>query len=119
MKYVKKYSIILGIMLLIILLSTLFVTILNYFNISKKGLTSILKIITILISMFIGGIMIGKKSNKKGYLEGLKLGLLFSFLLFIFNLILGNFTIKNLFYYLILIMTTTFGSMIGINKNKG
>lgn len=119
MKFIKKYSKIIGYMFLIITISTFFITILNYFDITNKGLTSIFKIFIILISMFIGGIIIGKKSNKKGYLEGTKLGLIFSSILFILTLILGNFSLKSIFYFIILIMATIFGSMVGINKNKG
>ena len=118
MNYIKKYSKILIIMFLIILVTTFFITLLNYFDILGRSLTVIFKILIILISMFTGGYIVGMKCKNKGYLEGLKLGVIFSIILFIFTLIFGDFKITNIFYYLILIISTIFGSMIGINKNK-
>lgn len=118
MKYIKNISIIIGIILLFVFIFTLFITTLNYFDLFNKGGTAIFKIIIIVLSYFIGGILIGKKSSKKGWLEGLKLGVILSILLFLFN-ILGlhnKFDFKLLFYYLILITSSIFGSMIGINK---
>lgn len=120
MKYLKDIAIITGIMLLFILLFTLIITTLNYFDLFGKGSTSIFKIIIMILSYFIGGILIGKKSSKKGWLEGLKFGLIFSLVLFLFN-ILGLQTkidLKLIFYDLILITSCIFGSMIGINKKS-
>ena len=115
----KKYAFILGIMGLFILISLLFVVALNSADIISFKTLSIFKIIIILSSMFIGGFLIGKKSSKKGWLEGLKIGLIFIFLLFIFNIILGNgFSFKNMFYDLILCGSCVFGSMLGINKKE-
>ena len=120
MKYFKDIAIITGIMLLFISIFTLIITTLNYFDLFGKGTTSIFKIIIVVVSYFIGGVLIGKKSNKKGWLEGLKFGLIFSILLFLFN-ILGLHTkidLKLLFYYLILITSCIFGSMVGISKKS-
>ena len=68
--------------------------------------------------MFVGGFIMGKNSKQKGWLEGLKLGLIVLLILVLMNyLILGqSFEVKNLVYYLILLSSTIFGSMIGINK---
>ena len=117
MKYLKNIAITLSIMIGTILILTLLITTLNYFNILGKDFVSIAKIIIIFLSLFIGGFIIGKKSTNKGWLEGVKLGLIFVFLLIIFNLILNNkIEFKNLLYYIILIISSMFGSMIGINK---
>lgn len=99
---------------------TIILTVMSYFNIIGEKITTVFKIIIPIISLFFGGIQIGKKSIKKGWLEGLKLGLIFTIILCLFNY-LGlskSFEFKNILFYLILIISTIFGSMIGINKNK-
>lgn len=120
MKYLKDIGITIGIMLLIIILGSLIITTLNYFDIFNKNISSIIKIILIVLSYFIGGFIIGGKSTKKGWLEGLKFGLITSIIFILFN-ILGLQTkidFKIIFYYLILIISSIFGSMIGINKKN-
>ena len=114
----KNYISTLGIMLLIMIISTLVLTFFNYFDIFSKETVSVLKMSLIFITLFIGGIIIGKKSSKKGWLEGLKLGLIFCIILFIINLFLGSFSFKTLFYFFILIVSSIFGSMIGIQKKE-
>lgn len=120
MKYLKKLGIsflyIIGSILVLTFITTLF----SYFNIMSDKITSIIKIIIPIISMLIGGFYIGKKSLKKGFLEGLKLGSIFSIILIIFNyLALDNsFKFKYLLFYIILIISSILGSMIGINRKK-
>ena len=119
MNYLKNIGISMLYIIGFILVLTLLSTALNYFNIIGKNTITVLKIIIPIISLFIGGYYIGKKSNKKGWLEGLKLSLIFSVILIIFNY-LGfdnSFEIKNILYYLIIIISCIFGSMIGISKN--
>lgn len=103
-----------------ILILTFIVALLSYFNIMGDKVVSIFKIIIPIVSLLIGGFYIGKRSIKKGFLEGLKIGLIFSILIAIFNYLgLGNsFKVKYLLFYLILIITSILGSMIGINRKK-
>ena len=104
----------------IIIVSTFLVTTLNYFNIIGPKLLTIFKILIILSSMFTGGIIIGKNSKQKGWLEGIKLGLIVTVILVLFKYLVLNkkFLITNIIYYIILIISCTLGSMIGINKKK-
>lgn len=120
MKYLKDLGFSLIYIISSILILTLFVTILSYFNIMSDKVVSVFKIIIPIISLLIGGFYIGKKSTKKGFIEGLKLGLIFCVILAIFNYLgLGNsFKVKYLLFYLILIVTSILGSMIGINRKK-
>ena len=120
MKYLKNLGMSFLYIIGSILVLTFITTILSYFNILNDKVTSIIKIIIPIISMLIGGFYIGKRSNKKGFLEGLKLGAIFSSILVIFNyLALDNsFKFKYLLFYLILIITSILGSMIGINRKK-
>ena len=120
MKYLKDLGFSLIYIISSMLILTLFITIFSYFNIMSDKVVSVFKIIIPIISLLIGGFYIGKKSTKKGFIEGLKLGLIFSIILVIFNYLgLGNsFKVKYLLFYLILIITSILGSMIGINRKK-
>ena len=91
---------------------------LYYFNVISPTAYNIIKIIVLLITLFINGFLLGKNSQKKGYLEGIKLSIPLVLLFFIITLINKSFTLKILLYYIIIILTTSFGSMIGINKKK-
>lgn len=120
MNYLKNIGISLLYIIGIIIVGTFLISLLNYINFLGGKVLSIFKILIPIIALFTGGIMIGKKSNKNGWLEGLKLSLIFLIILLIFNYLALNtgFELKNLIYYLILIISTCFGSMIGINKKK-
>lgn len=117
----KKYLITLlksfGIGLGIMLVSTMLLTILNYFNLFTGSFFSILKFLIPLISLFIAGTLFGKQSKQKGWLEGLKLSMIFllCFTILQWLVIKEPFQFGNLVYDLILMIVTIFGSMIGIN----
>lgn len=98
---------------------TLIATILYYFNITSDKLNSIIKIVIFVIVFILSGINISKRSNKKYYLEGLKISginiLLFTIISIIFK---SGFNLKQIIYYLLIILITTFGSIIGGLKRK-
>lgn len=118
-KYLKYLKALLYIIISILTLN-IFISAFYYFNIIKDNTLTILRIITIIISMFIGGIYIGNKTNKKGYLEGIKISLIMIILLFLISYLGFGKSIKinTLIYYLIILISTTIGSMIGINKKR-
>lgn len=118
MNRLKNSMIAIGTMLISILIITFLVTILNYFGILSKNIVSIFKIIIPMVSLFIGGFAMGRKSYKKGWLEGILLSIIFIIILILFNTLgLGNkIELRNLLYYLIMIISCMFGSMLGINK---
>ena len=120
MNYIKNIGISLLFITGTLLILTLLVSIFNYFNIISGSVLSVSKILICIISLFVGGFIIGKKSNKKGWLEGLKLSFIFLIILMIFNYLafdnIPNF--KNLIYYVIIITSCVFGSIVGINLNK-
>ena len=103
-----------------ILILTFITTLLSYTNIISDKIIPIIQILISIISYFIGGISIGKKTSKKRYIEGLKLGVIFSILLIIFNLLIlkNTFEVKYLLYYFILIFSSTLASMICIEKKN-
>lgn len=120
MKYAKNLGISFLFIISSLIILTFIITTLHFFNLFSNGIVSVFKIIIPIISLFIGGFYIGKKSNEKGWLEGLKIGLIFIIILILFNL-LGLQTkieFKNILYYLIIIASSIFGGMLGINKTN-
>ena len=119
MKILKKYDCIYKFIFFIILLSFTLTTINLIFNFSPN----IIKLI-ILLSMitysFIIGFKKGLKADNKGYIIGLKTGLINILILFILSLLTLtiNISLKKLIYYLIILISTIFGSIIGINKKN-
>lgn len=103
---------------IIILVGTLIITLINYFSLLPSNIISILKLILPITSIFISSYKLGKQSEKKGYIEGLKLGIIIILIFIILILFLDKLTIKSLLYYLILLLTSTLSSMIGINRKK-
>lgn len=120
MNYLKKLGFAFVYILATMFVLTFVVTLLSYANVMSDKTTSIFKIAIPIISLFIGGFYMGKRSRKAGYLEGLKIGAIFSLFLIIFNFLgLDNsFKAKYFLFYLILIATSVLGSMIGINRKK-
>ena len=100
---------------LVILL--LIITIFYYFDIISNNTIKYLRIIIVILSTFISGIKIGQLSNNKGYIKGIILGSIISLIFLIINFITKNLKITNIIYYLIIIIFSTLGSIIGINKN--
>lgn len=115
MKYLKSLFIVISTTLVMLLLSSS----LCYFNIINDVFNDVLKLVSILISCFLGGLYIGFKSATKGYLEGIKIGggivifmLLLSYLGFD-----DGFRVIKIVYYLMILILTIGGSIIGINKS--
>lgn len=120
MKYIKKIFFPLLIMASIILIFPLLISTLSYFGLLNSKITSIFKILVSLSSFLIGGFLVGKKSEKKGYIEGIKLSIIFLVITMIINYFILDtpFKFKTLLYYIILTISCMFGSMIGIIKKQ-
>ena len=120
MKYIKNITISYIYSVAALLILTAILTILNYFNIIKNGTFTFLMITNLIISVLIGGIKIAKKREKKGWLEGLKFGLIYLIILTLLNH-LGfktNINLKFIIYSLILLISGITGGMIGITIKK-
>lgn len=103
---------------IIILVGTLIITLINYFSLLPSNIISILKLILPITTIFISSYKLGKQSEKKGYIEGLKLGIIIITIFIILTLLLDKLSVKSSLYYLILLLTSTLSSMIGINRKK-
>ena len=120
MNYIKNLGISFLWVICFFLGLTFIITFFNYFNILGDKILEIFKILIPILSIFIGGFKFGKTSKNKGWLEGLKLGLVFIIFIIIFNFLAldREFQLKNILFYIILISSCMLGSMIGINKKK-
>lgn len=118
MNYIKNFIKPLLFIIGTIIISLLILTPLNYFDLLNNNITTIFKIIIPIIAFFIGGLMLGRHSKKKGWLEGLKLSVIVIIIFILINYIGFNesFKLKSLIFYIILAVTCIFGSVIGINK---
>ncbi len=119
MTYLKKYGLRLLYTIISILLCLLFVTTLYYFDLINNNTYKVLKIIIILLNIFISSFILGKKAENKGYLEGLKLAIIVIPVFFILAILTKEaLKLKILLYYFIITLTSTFGGMVGISKQK-
>ena len=111
-KYIKSLVIFLSGIVTIPILLTIF-------NLFKLNTNKIIIIIVGSILMFIMGLMLGKKLEKNGYLNGILLSTITIIILLLLSLIFRfKLNINTLIYYTILIISTVFGSMLGINKKS-
>ena len=121
MLYLKKLGKSLGISIIILLVMTFIITLFNYINLISIKIVTVFSYLTPFISFFIGGLLLGKTSTNKGWLEGIKFSLIIIFLSFIFNYLAFDqeFNISNIILYIITLISSVIGSMIGINlKNS-
>ena len=103
---------------IIIFITTVIITIFNYFNIINGIVLKVIMLLIPIIGIFVGSFNIGKASGKKGYIEGLKYGLIWIVLLIIINLITKEFTYLSIIYYTLLLLISMGGSILGINRKK-
>lgn len=117
MAYLKKIGKVLLITFSSIIVLGLLLNTLYYFDIINNNIYNIMKLVIILIVLFINALILGKNTEKYGILEGLKLGAIFLLIMMLIKIITNNvFDIRTVIYSLIIILTTTIGSIIGINK---
>ena len=100
------------------LIGTILITIFNYFNILSGIPLNIIMLTIPIISVFIGSFMIGKVSSKKGYVEGIKYGLLWLIILVIINLITKESDLTSIIYYIIFMLMSSLAGVLGINRKK-
>lgn len=110
----KKYLNVILVSIIFLLLTPLIFSLFNLFDIEVK---KIFYLATIIIMSFITGIFLGLNTSNKAYLKGLALGIIMSLIMFLLSLILrSSFSIYTLVYYLIIIISTMMGSIVGITK---
>ena len=115
----KKLGIAFGYFLASLLLFLLLFTTLYYFNWIGNKTWTVIELMIPFLSTSIGGIQIGRKAKKKGWLSGLKLSVVIILFFILFTLACSrSFVLQTLIYYVIIVCVTLFGSMLGINFKK-
>lgn len=119
MKILKENKMIIYTIIIVLSLSII-ETIINLIVPLKEQTNQIISFIIINIYSFILGYNTGLHTNKKGYIEGLKTSLKIIITIYTLGIITMSFkiTLKRLIYFLLIILTTTLGSIIGINKKR-
>ena len=117
LKTTLKYGVIsiLTIFVLLFLVGTLY-----YFDIISSGTVNYLRLFIILSVLFGTSFVLGKNTKKNGYLEGMKFGI-FDILIFLIISVIffrSDFKLRIILYYIILLITSVLGSMIGINRSN-
>lgn len=112
LKYLGYYT--------LFLITLVFITsLLNLIGVNST-ITNLLIFIFNISLFFIFGLKNGKKASNKGYLAGLKVGGLFLLVLIIISLFTSKkiFSLSTFIYYLVLILASTLGGSLGINKKS-
>lgn len=108
-----------GIFFLALLLGALFTALLELMGV-PSSITIVLQMMIVGILFFIMGFLFGRKAEAHGFFEGIKIGFLLLFLLFLLSF-LGfdsGFSLSKFIYYVVLLLSSIFGSMLGINTKK-
>lgn len=118
MNNIKNYLVAIGYFFLVVVVFAIILTIFNYYDIVTSKLFKIIKVLIPSLALFIGGYKVGNSANKKGYIEGIKLSLIIIVMLFMFSYLGFNvtFNVSLILYYIILIISSMLGAMVGINK---
>ena len=114
--YYFKYV---GVFLIIELLVTFITSLLNLLGLNS-GITTIILLIINLALFFTLSYINAFKMHKKGLIEGLTLGLIFIVLMILIKVTLFNngIHISTFIYYIILVIASILGGMVGVNKKS-
>ncbi len=106
----------LGLFFILIIVIAFLTTLINLTSINSTFLSK-LSIILTAVSFFIISTLASSKSKDKGYILGLKLGLIMIILLILINLIFfrSNINLDRLIYYIILLISSLLGGSFGKN----
>ncbi|MBR4619155.1 MAG: TIGR04086 family membrane protein [Bacilli bacterium] len=100
-----------------ILVTTIILTMFSYFDIISNNIYNYLELIIILLILYFNGKKLGNKNNKYPFLEGLKIGILFSLVFMIVNIVFTNtYSTRLLVYYIMVILIPVLGSIRKTNS---
>src|SRR5574344_264794 len=103
----KNYLYLIG----IVLMSSLILAIIYLFsNISYSVISTLLIIINIIFT-FLLGYLYSLRSNDKGLIAGLKIGLVYIVFIFIISLLFHGFKLNSLLYYFIILFSILLGAI--------
>ena len=112
-KYLKGYIYYLS----ILLLSSLIICIMYFFNLIKVNIYSNLLYVLSILSSFVGTYIYSKNTNNKGIVSGIIFYISTSFIMFLTSYIINNnLNISTVIYYLIILFTCLLSGIISKNK---
>ncbi len=119
MKDYKNILISISEFLVALLVYLLIVTTLAHFNVISYKTVSVMSFIYMCLLFMYNGFKLGKKSQKRGYLSGLFIGVVNIVLVLFLALIFRSMPeFKSLIYFATLLLSSTLGGMFGINFKK-
>ena len=102
-----------------VLIYILLMTVFSYANILNYKILSVINYISVLTLSLILGIKSSRQRDNKGCKAGILTGIILVITFVVISLITkSNLNIKSVIYYGTLILTSTIGSIIGINTKK-
>lgn len=108
-----------AIFFLSLLIYLVIATTFSYFEIVSYKVINVISFIFLLMLFMYSGFYLAKRSDSKGYINGLLIGGINICLLFLISLILKcNIELNIILYFLILLLSSTMGGMFGINFNN-
>lgn len=114
-KYIKSFGRIIALMLVV----TLILSLLYYFNVISDKIYSYLELIFIILILYFNSMRLGRSVSQYSVLEGVKIGGGFVLLCIILNMIFEHkFNINLLVYYLLIFLVPILGSMKKKNKKS-
>lgn len=118
MKNIKTYLKYLLISIIFLLVGLLLISTLYYFDIIGSNFATYSRIIYLLLIVFITSYILGKQTDKNGYLTGIKIGLLYILVFALVGIVLftPKVHLRVVIYYIIILLTAILGSIIGIQK---
>ena len=119
MNKIFNYLRFIAIFLIFELTITFITSLLNLLGVNS-GITEIILLLSNIILFFILSYKNATFLKKKGFLQGIIIGLIFIILMVLIKLILfnNNFSIAMIIYYSILFIVSIIGGMIGVNKKS-
>lgn len=115
---IKKYLISLLTFFIPFIVLLFIFTLLYYFDIISNNLMRYIKFIILIVTLLYSSYKLGKESDKKGYQKGLIFGSIIILLFMIISLITNSFKINSIIYYILILIISTIGSMLGVLKKN-
>ncbi len=119
MKYLKEYGLTLLKFLGFLIVGSVVLSLFYYIFLPTKIIT-VFSFLYMILIFFVFGFKVGKKALNRGFLAGLKMGILLLIVLIVFNLFFyqTSFKVIRIIYYMILLFACVVGSTLGINTKK-
>ena len=102
-----------------LLIYLIIITIFNHFNWFSQQAVSIISFVVVIFLFMFLGFYTARKSEKKGYINGLIIGGVNIVMFLLLTLIFGEkIKLTTSIYFVILLLSSTVGGMFGINYRK-